>query len=219
MKKIILLLLAALFVFSSALAQNSGCNFGVRTGVNFSNIGNSDYSSDYLTGFNVGGIYSMPIAQGFPLSVEGGLYFQMKGAKDNGFIAEVDHDTKFTSYQIEIPVVLTYDIPISGGWAIQPLVGLYYSLAVAGDIEFDGKNYDPYKKEKWATLDEARTVESQLLHRSDFGIRAGINIKLNQYLLGFSYDAGMLNIYSEEFRDRGFDAHSGCCSINLGYNF
>ncbi len=219
MKKFFLFIIAVGSSLGLANAQNETCHFGARAGVNFSNIGNSDYNSDYFTGFNVGGVYSMDLSQNFPLALEGGIFFQMSGARDNGFLAEVDSSTKFTSYSFKVPVVLTYDIPISQGWSIQPMVGAYYSLAVNGDVEVDGKKYNPYKKEQWSTLDEARTVESQLLHRSDFGIRAGINVLLNRYLLGFTYDAGMLNIYSKEFRDRGFDAVSGCFAINLGYNF
>ncbi len=202
-----------------AMAQGSSCGWGVRAGVNFANIGNSDYNSDYLTAFNAGVIYEMPISNVIPLYLEGGLYFQMKGARDNGFIAEIDNDTKFKSYNIEVPVVIGYDIPLSNQWALQPFVGLYYSLALGGSVEYGDDSIDPYKKEEWKTFNDEDSFESQLLHRSDFGLRAGISTTFNRYVLAFSYDAGFLNVYSPAFRDQGFEAVTGCFSIMFGYNF
>ncbi len=68
MKKIYLLALSLLLSLPLARAQGLGdAWWGVRAGVNFSNLSSIDYSTDYLTGFSVGVSYNHPISQSIPI--------------------------------------------------------------------------------------------------------------------------------------------------------
>lgn len=220
MKKIYLLILTIASSVALCSAQSmSAPQWGVRAGVNFSNLSSPDYSTNYLTGYTLGVAYLYPVSQSIPIYVESGLYFQKQGARDNGFLTESGEDSKFSKYEFEIPVLVGYNIPISQGWDMQAFVGLYYSVAVNGKFKIGDEEFDPFKDEMLQTLRDTEPTEQQLLHRSDFGARFGVSVTYNRYLFGFAYDAGLLNQYSSELRDAGYQALSGCFTLQLGYNF
>ncbi len=219
MKKYLLLSLLLITSLSPLKAQEPTSWWGVRSGVTFSNISNFNYSSRFLTGYSVGAIYARSISQTIPIYIEGGLYLQQKGARDNGFLLEIESESRLTKCEIEIPILLGYYIPLSDGWVIQSFVGLYYSVALDGELEVNGESFDPFQLEMLQRLDDRTAQELQLLHRSDFGVRGGLSVAYHRFLAGISYDAGFLNIYSHAFRDSGYDALAGCFSIFMGYNF
>ncbi|MFR9523475.1 MAG: porin family protein [Rikenellaceae bacterium] len=220
MKKIYLLLFALVASVSMVSAQGlSAPWWGVRAGINFSNLTAPNYSTDYLTGFSVGVAYSHPISQVVPIYIESGLYFEKRGARDNGFLTESGEDSKLTKYEFEIPVLVGYSVALSGPWSIHPVVGLYYSVAVDGKFEMGGEEFDPYKDELLQTLRDVEPTEQQLLHRSDFGMRVGVSVLYDRFMFGFNYDAGFTNLYSSSLRDQGYQAQSGCFTLQLGYNF
>lgn len=220
MKKIYLLLFALVAMTSLASAQGLDKGWwGIRGGVNFSNLSSADYSTDYYTGYTVGATYSLPISKSIPIYIESGLYFQHRGARDKGFLTDAGEDSTLKMYEFEVPLQLGFAAPISGKWSIHPFVGLYYSVAVNGKFEIGDDEFDPYKDELLQTLRDVEPVEQQLLHRSDFGLRMGVSVLYNRYLLGFAYDAGLTNLYSKDLRDQGYEAQAGSFTLQVGYNF
>ncbi len=219
MKKIYTLTLLLLLSTVGVRAQIGDSWSGVRAGVNFSNIVARDYSSDLLTGFNVGGVYAVPASRYIPIYIEGGLYFQLTGARDNGFLTESSADSRLEIYSLKLPVVVGYSIALNRDWTLQPFGGLYYSLALSGDVEIGDVSLNPYKASSLQRLNDSSPQEMQLLHRSDLGMRFGLSALYREIVFGIAYDIGLLNIYSSEFRDSGFEAALASFSINIGYNF
>lgn len=220
MKRLSLLLLS--LVASAAISSAQGLSepwWGVRAGVNFSNIFSPDYSTDYLTGYSVGLSYSYPLLPIIPIYIEGGLYLQKQGARDNGFLTDGGLRSKLTMQKLEVPLLLGFEATISPPWRIQSFVGLYYSVAMSGKFYLGEKEFNPFEKEPLQTLRDAEPAEQQLLHRSDVGIRVGVSLLYAKYLFGFAYDAGILNLYSPSLRDVGYKAQSGCFMLQIGRNF
>ncbi len=222
MKKIYLLILALVGAVAMLPAQDLGKPWlGVRAGVNFSNLSSPDYSTGYLTGFGVGVTYRYPLSRAIPIPIYigSGLYFQKAGAQDNGFLVENGGESRLTKYEVEVPLLFAYHIPLSSGWSLLPAAGLYYSVAVNGKFEIGGKEFNPYRPEPIQTLRDSVPIEQQLLHRSDFGIRVEVSALYENYLFGFSFDGGLVNNYTLSFREFGYHALSGCFTLFFGRSF
>ncbi len=220
MKKIYTLLLALLMSASFVSAQGLAHSWwSVRGGVNFSNLSSPDYSTRYLTGYSVGVAYAQPISRLAPIYLEGGVYYQLKGARDNGFLTDSSGDSQLRSYELEVPLLVGYHAAISNEWSIQSVVGLYYSVALNGEFRIGDSEFNPYKEEMLQTLRDSSPTMQQLLNRSDFGIRVGFTVLYGDYTLGFLFDGGLLNRYTSSLRDAGYLARTGCFTIQAGYNF
>ncbi|MFI3328828.1 MAG: outer membrane beta-barrel protein [Rikenellaceae bacterium] len=193
--------------------------FSLRAGANFANLHNDYVSTDSQTGFNAAGLYNIALMDNLPLFLQTGLSFEMKGARNSGILT-TSQNTHFKSYNIEIPVVLTFDIPINKSMAIVPEFGVYYSIAVAGSMTTDGGDsfYRPFKSES-VTLADGTSIDSRVMSRNDFGLRVGASFRYCRYLIGFAYDAGLINNFSKDLRDLGYKGSTGTWSVNLGYRF
>ncbi len=220
MKKLYLLLLLLSFSATNLAAQGlSRAWWGAHGGVNFSNLSSSSYSTDYLTGYNVGVSYSHPIAKFLPAFVQSGVYFSRQGARDHGFLAESGEDSSLVTHQLEIPLMLGYLAPINSRWSIESLVGFFYSVALGGEFKMGDEQFDPYRTELLQTLRDSAPTDQQLLHRSNFGVRVGVSALYRRWLLGFSYNSSLTNLYTADLRDAGYQAHSGVFSIRTGVIF
>jgi len=64
-----------------------------------------------------------------------------------------------------------------------------------------------------------------VLHRLDFGVRAGVGFVVKRIYLGVSYDIGCMNqfkggsLFSYESRTRAIEIRNDCLSVTIGYNF
>ncbi len=228
MRKILLSLFALLAVSAVTTTQaqtyiiaqstNYESFFSTRAGVNFATLDDPQYSSDCQAGFNVAGLYNFSLMRNAPLYLQSGVAIEMKGARSGRLLGDPYPETHYKSYGFEIPIVVTYDIPVGQNMAIVPELGVYYSYAFAGSVDSGGKSYDPYKKEEYKLTDD-ETVNSRLFKRNDFGIRAGLAFRYNRCLLGFAYDAGLLDVYPGDIRGGDNNIKTGSFSINLGYRF
>ncbi len=219
MKKILLLSLALLFSVSLSAQKATSSWWSIRGGVNFSNLSSEYYSTEYLTGFSVGVSYAHPISNLIPIYIESSILFEKSGARDNGFLSESGAESRLISYELEFPVMLGCKVPLSKQWAIHAAVGLYYSVALDGEFSADGDSFDPYRLAMLQTLRDVQAREQRLLHRSDFGVRIGVDALYREYLFGFSFDGGLLNLYSRELRDVGYQALASTFALHLGYVF
>ncbi|MFI3286731.1 MAG: porin family protein [Rikenellaceae bacterium] len=218
MKKIILLIL----LLSPLVLLAQGIDapwWGVRGGVNFSKLSSEYYSTEYLTGFSIGGVYCYPISKSIPIYIESGIYFQQRGARDNGFLTESGETSRLLTHEIEVPLLLGCHVSLARPWAIQAAVGFYYSVALNGSFKIGNNKFDPYDKELLQTLRDAAPKEQQLLHRSDFGLRVGVSASYYRYLFGLTFDGGLLNLYAPDLRKVGYQALASCFTLQIGYNF
>ncbi|MFI3248878.1 MAG: outer membrane beta-barrel protein [Rikenellaceae bacterium] len=192
--------------------------FSTRMGVNFATLDDPQYSSDCQTGFNVAGLYNISLMRNAPLYLQSGVAIEMKGARSGRFLGDEYPKTHYKSYGFEIPIVATYDIKVGQNTAIVTELGFYYSYAFAGSIQTGDYFFRPYEKEEYTVADD-ESVSSRLFKRNDFGIRCGLSLRLSRCLIGFAYDAGLLDVYPGDIRGGDNNIKTGCFSINLGYRF
>lgn len=205
MKKLLLILAVAVMAAGSAMAQNYEKNiFGVRAGLNVSNV-----SVDYITpkskaGFHVAGVYQRLLAESLPLYLETGLQISQKGCKLGG--------GKFNAAYLEIPVMVNYKFNIGDIVTLYPSAGLYYAFGVSGKevYKYDGE------KEKYDLFGNEGSIK-----RSDFGVRFSGTVDWQRYSFSLGYELGSFNV-AKSGEDAEFDGASiktGNFFISVGYNF
>jgi hypothetical protein len=226
MKSLIkLTVIPLLFIVSS---ESFSQTFGVKAGVNFSNMLLTE-SSLYIpyntsvaepklkTGFHIGAVIEYPVFNLF--SIESGLYLSTLGTKlttEEAFgattlISKSKHDL----YYLGIP--LAAKIPFSikgfdfygsvGAYAGMGLFGKADTIATFGDLKETIKG-----KITWGS-DQG----SDYLKRIDYGLTIGAGMKYNAFQIGLSYNLGLANISSDS--KIGSIAKNRVLGISVGYMF
>jgi hypothetical protein len=138
--KVLLFALAATAFSLTSKAQDAKTTFGVRAGVNFTNLNGEDdlgkdLENDIKTGFHIGVNAEIPVATDFYL--QPGLLFSTKGAKAK----EASVEYKLNLSYIEIPINFLYK-PTLGDGKLLLGFGPYIGLGVGGKWKAGDKDYD-----------------------------------------------------------------------------
>lgn len=182
--------------------------FGVRAGMNLATRGNGDFQWQNKIGFHVGANYQRLLINNVPLYLETGVYFSMKGFKDNSPVEEIDEYTieaKANPMYIQVPILLNYKFDIGKDFTIAPYAGGYYALGIAGNYE-ETENGEQVGYSPLFTNEDG---ERALMKRSDIGINIGLNISWKKLSLNIGYEFGQTN-------DSGYNK---CFTLGVGYNF
>jgi hypothetical protein len=144
MKKIFasaaVLLMAGLGTFNaqtSSTAKTSDVHFGLRAGLNLSNIiktDNSDFSTDIKPGFNAAAFLEIPIVSGF--SVQPELQFSQKGYIATGSVLGSPYEYRVTTNYVEVPLLAK--ISPSNNFGI--VVGPQFSFLTSTNTKFKTSN-------------------------------------------------------------------------------
>lgn len=182
--------IVALFAGLSANAQTNrvttveGPSFGLRGGVNFSNLYVEDVDDEnMLVGFNAAGFVEIPLNS--VVSIQPELGFTTKGSEvryDNFF---AEGSTKFRLSYIEAPVLLRFNI--TRGFNIH--AGPYVAYLVDARIKSEDAN--------GATIDEDELNEDDL-ERIDFGLAAGLGFEFGGFGVGARYNYGLTTVGKEQ---------------------
>lgn len=188
MKKLILSAAVAILAISGAQAQTA---FGLKGGLNVSNLYGSGVSNDAtksLFGGNGGFFASIPASTNFYIQPE--VSYSMEGAMYKG------SDAKTKLNFVNIPVMLKYVTP--GGFFVEagPQLGILVSAEnEVNDVESDIKG---------------------LLKSTNFSVGGGIGFKLDPSIaVGARYMAGLSNLTE----NNPSELKSNNLSINLFYTF
>lgn len=175
--------------FTTVNAQNSSdssssdAHFGLKGGVNFSNLYTDEVTdNNMLTSFNAGVYFNMPI--GDRISFQPEILYSVKGAElvyDNAFAKGT---AKFKLNYIEVPVLikanLTENINVHFGPYLAYLIDAKVSNETAsGNFDFE-KSY---------TNDD--------FNKFDAGLAAGVGLDLGSFGLGVRYNYGLTKIGKE----------------------
>lgn len=200
--------------FFSTEKSDEGITFGIRAGLNMSNMTFSEDgisgSPDSRTSFHVGVTADIPLMQS--LYVQTGLFFQNKGYK-----LEIDdyYDERetVTPMYLEIPVLASYRYDFSDAMQLQINLGPYFGYGIGGKIKYE---YD----EKESEYDFFGNGEDKAgAKRFNCGLQFGAGMTFNgRYYLGISYQVGLSNIIDKKYSDYS-EIKDKNCMISLGYNF
>ena len=202
----------ALCVLFAGTASAQG--FGVRGGINGACLAGEDYDefTDTRAGGHIGVSYDISISKRLPFYIETGLYYTFKGGEEE---EDRRHGAEWTSTAtlsyLEIPVVLSYHIPIGRRkiWTIEPSIGGYYAYGVGGEFK-DKSDFENTKVDAFG--------DKGILNRSDAGFRIGVGAKLKHHLyFGLNYDAGLVNVAKDNNGD--YECYTFNCYFTAGYNF
>lgn len=159
-------------------ASLSAQKLGVKAGVNLASYYGSDSEgSKTLTGFQVGGVYEIPLSDDFYLQPE--ALVTLKGSK-------VSDDVKIKPIYLEIPVRAMYKLPAGPG-KLTLATGPYLGLGLFGKMTASGESANLFTKEDGA--------DAAFLKRFDLGLSSAIGYELTSGLF-FNVESslGFLNV-------------------------
>lgn len=164
--------------------------FGIRAGVNFSNVnfkywGESEKTKSLL-GFHSGAIVDYNIVKSF--AIESGLFYTRKGW---------DHDSDYYFDKnnlgyLELPLLALYRLHLSDNAHLQIKGGGYIGYLVSA-------THDSYLKD------------------FDTGLEVGVGVSFKKIYLGLKYELGLLNIYSKD--NHAGKIKNRNLMVSVGYDF
>ncbi|QEC40426.1 porin family protein [Pseudobacter ginsenosidimutans] len=213
MKRKFLALSAVLALMAGAATAQNKTTFGVRAGVNFTNlngeIGGNDLDLKMKAGFHVGVNAEIPLADEF--FIQPGVLFSTKGAKaDEG-------DGKINISYAEVPVNFLYKPEVGTGRLLLG-VGPYLGIAVGGKFKGDGDDMD---------IEFTNDVENEneylySMKRLDFGGNLLFGYEFtNKFSVQLNAQLGMANL-SPKFQGEKLDdtkMKNTSFGVSVGYRF
>lgn len=177
--------------------------YGLRIGAAFATVNSDDRYLDggsVKTGLNVGFVTGFQLAYRSPIYFETGLSYVEKGGK-----GQYD-GTKFTYSldYLELPLVMKYIYDVDRAFSIQPYVGGYLAVGVAGKIK------DFNHRQAYSSFDN-----NEGFQRFDGGIKIGCGVQYDFMYAELGYDFGLSNI-SHNYFDT---SHTGTLYATIGFNF
>ena len=221
MKKLFILILAAVmatpsFAQFSTSRSRSRYNhndtenyYGLRLGMNIASLSSDlvGMDMDSRAGLAFGAVYGFQLANSMPIWMELGAFYSEKGGITDNFInnsyySGKPHKVKCRLSYFQVPVVVKYSIDVIDDLYVQPFLGGYMALGLAGKT----KHYmDP--RESHSSYD--------LVDRFDGGLRIGCGLEYQMLYAEAGFDFGLANIGDSDFDG----VHTRSFFINVGVNF
>ena len=164
--------------------QKGKITYGVRAGLNISNIGGEygpdsgdELDLDSRAGFHIGGIVDIPITNGF--YVQPGLLFTTRGAKDSFSYSETGYSeeatTKYKPMYLEIPVLASFRADVSRSVNVQVNVGPHFAFGLGGKCKYEYSDSDGNSESNKAPFfgESSESEEHYGMKRFDFGLTFG----------------------------------------------
>lgn len=173
--------------------------YGLRLGLNIASLSSdkADMDMDSRAGLAFGAIYGFQLANSTPIWLETGLFYSEKGGETNYGGSKV---TCRLSY-LQVPLVLKYSLDVFDDFYVQPFLGGFMELGIAGKI----KEYST--KQSYSSFDN--------VNRFDGGLRVGCGLEYQMLYAEVGFDFGITNIGKGDFDS----VHTRNLFINVGVNF
>jgi hypothetical protein len=210
MKKLMFgLMLAAVMLFTAAPLFAEGMMFGIKGGLNMSNLTGDDATMEGIDpsmkmGFGGGVFFNYAFTELFAVQVEG--LYTMKGAtyewSEGGESGSVDWKVDY----IQLPLLLKVNIPTEG--KIKPAIfaGPTFGFLMSSKISGDGEDLD--------VKDNTESMDIGILG----GLEIGYKMEKGLLFLGASYEVGMQTVAKVDEGDAP-DIKNTNIGIYLGYGF
>ena len=213
MKSQIKLLAAIAFTglsFSSIQAQTNSSNetqFGVKGGVNFSNIYDTEVDdNNVLTSFNAGFYATLPV--GDIISIQPEILYSRKGGELNYDNAVATGTAQFRLNYLEVPVLLKVNITEN----LNVHAGPYFAYLIDAEVNNDANG---------EAIDFEDAYDNDDFNKFDVGISGGIGYEFNSLGIGARYNYGFSTIGKErEFAGTTYtipDGKNSSISLYLSY--
>ena len=207
MKALIITILvsATLLVGGTANAQEK--KFGVKGGLNLSNLSLEDNDDSNLrTGFHVGIWGAFPIATN--LSVQPELQYSSDGTRWLQESSEYSADASLKLDYIELPVSLVYNLARDVDFYLGPYVAFLANASSEATLKTGS-----------STLNLISDLDKDNFKSTDFGMQAGMRFHLNPIYIGFGYKLGLTEVAQDNARNYFGDAANRSIRLSVGYTF
>lgn len=198
----------------------SAQNYGVRAGLNLSNMllrsdGVTNYNGNVLhPGFHLGVTTEFPISQIF--SFETGLIFTKKGYKFNLDapifpVGNYTQQSQANLYYLDIPLTAKV-IHELNAVKLYGVFGPYMGLGMSGRVKSE-------------TIKDGETQRSEIdvewgannYKRFDFGLIIGAGVEIKSIQLGLTYNLGLANVLADSKNDTRLN--NRVIALTVGYRF
>lgn len=169
--------------FSQSSTDSSKLKFGLKGGVNFSNLITDNVDdNNVLTGFNLGVFARIPITQTFAIQPE--VLYTTKGAELQYNNAFVNGTSTFKLNYLEVPVLLV--INLSENFSIHG--GPYLAYLIDGKATNDAQG---------TLFDVESNLSNDDYNKFDTGVSFGIGYETNKIGFGLRYNYGLQKVGKE----------------------
>lgn len=179
---VIVALLIAGTQLNAQINDSDGAQFGVKGGVNFSNMYTDDVDDEnVLTSFHAGVFVNLPVSDLFSIQPE--VLYSRKGAEltyDNVFATG---SAKFNLNYIEVPVLLKINLTEN----LNLQAGPYFAYLIDSKITNEGNG----------AFDFESDLDNDDFNKFDAGIVAGIGLDFDSFGIGARYSYGLSPIGKE----------------------
>jgi hypothetical protein len=169
---------------TNANAQENVSKFGVKGGVNFSNLYTEDVDdNNMLTGFNVGFFAKLPIANNIALQPE--ISYTGKGAElvyNNAFVSGT---AQFKLDYIEVPLLLVVNVTKNFNIHAGPYAAYMVSAKTTNKSDSGSYNFED-------------NIDTDDFNKFDAGLAGGVGIDLEPVSFGVRYNYGLTKIGKED---------------------
>ncbi len=195
MKKIALFFSMLLAIAVAANAQES--RIGLKTGVNFANIG-GDAETDMRVGYHLGGFAKFQLGDKFAIQPE--LLYSLQGFKTEGLSfgsVTLLEEENVNFHYVNLPVVLKLYLIEGLNLQVGPQVGYLASLTIDGEDRKD--DFD--------------------LEELDFGLVFGAGFDLDDVQIGARYNLGLSDTNFFKSTNPDFEAQNRVIQVYIGFAF
>lgn len=169
--------------FSQISSDNSGLKFGVKGGVNFSNLyTNNVEDNNVLTGFNAGVFTKLSITESLAIQPE--LLYTTKGAELKYNNAFVNGTSTFRLNYLELPVLLVINLTDN----LNLHAGPYFSYLLDGKVSNDSQG---------TLFDIENNIKNEDYNKFDTGLSVGVGFDADQLGFGVRYNYGLQKVGKE----------------------
>lgn len=164
-------------------ATGSSAKFGIKGGVNFSNLYTEDVTDEnVLTGFNLGAFVEMPLTSAISLQPE--VAFSTKGAENEYDNATASGRVKFRLNYIEVPLLLKFNITNHFNLHAGPYVAFLIDSKITDEDNDGSVNFE-------------QELDDDDLNKVDFGLAAGLGLDFGNIGVGARYNYGLTTVGKE----------------------
>lgn len=207
MKSLFFILLLAATILTGGKAEAQEKRFGVKGGLNLSNLSLEDNDDSNLrTGFHVGVWAGFPIATNLSLQPE--LQYSSDGTRWLQETSEYSADASLKLDYIELPVSLVYNLSRDVDFHLGPYVAFLASASSEATLKTGS-----------STLNLISDLDKDNFKSTDFGMQAGMRFHLNPIYIGFGYKLGLTEVAQDNARNYFGDAANRSIRLSVGYTF
>lgn len=195
-------MLAAAF-FTGAQAQNSTARYGIKGGLNVSNLySNTVTDENARIGFNAGLYGQILSSEAFAIQTE--LLYTTKGSQADYNSAFGNQNVKFNLNYLELPILAVFKL----GSAAEIHAGGYASYLLNANINYTG-----------AFANGTDQINRDNLKSGDAGLVAGFGLNFGSVQVGARYNYGLVEIANTQAaKDLLGNSKNSAATVYIAFN-